>query len=156
MAIVTLEVVEALRKTAENLENSTNYMWGHMGSCNCGNLAQVITKRTKAEIHAFAMQGSGDWNEQVNHYCGETKLPIDLVIFELLTFGFTSEDLQNLEKLSDPLVLDRLGDKKYSLRHNQKDDVVVYLKTWANYVEEILLESIKIPSFELELKPVYV
>lgn len=150
MAKASIEVIEALKKTAENLENTSPYMWGHMGSCNCGNLAQVITKRTKAEIHAIAMQGQGDWNEQVNHYCGQTEMPIDLIIFELLTFGFSTEDLKHLEKLSDPEVLKQLGDKKYTLSYNQKADVIVYLKEWAKMLENRMIENIKLPNFDVE------
>ncbi|HLO46725.1 MAG TPA: hypothetical protein VK175_20445 [Leadbetterella sp.] len=156
MAKASIEVIEALKKTADNLENSTAYMWGHMGSCNCGNLAQVVTKRTKAEIHAYAMQGHGDWNEQVNHYCGQTEMPIDLIIFELLTFGFTTHDLKHLEKLSDPKILERLGDKKYTLSHNQRADVVVYMKEWARMLENQMIENINLPTFDIEYNQVYV
>jgi hypothetical protein len=155
MAKASITVIEALRTTAQNLENNPNYMWGHMGACNCGHLAQVVTKRTKAEIHAIAMQGSGDWNEQVNHYCGETKMPLDLIIFELMSFGFSSEDLKNLEKLSDGEVLNKIGSKKFDLKHNRKEDVVVYLKAWANHLEEILLDEVKIPNFAFDQIPEY-
>jgi hypothetical protein len=156
MAKASIEVIEALNKTADSIQNSSSYMWGHMGSCNCGNLAQIVTKRTKAEIHAYAMQGHGDWNEQVNHYCGQTEMPIDLIIFELLTFGFTTDDLKHLEKLSDPKILERLGNKKYSLSHNQKDDVVVYMIEWAKMLENQLIENIKLPTFEEEYNQSYV
>jgi len=60
MAQAKTEIIDALRRTADKLKNGSQYMWGHMGSCNCGNLAQEVTKRTKAEIHAYAMQGHGD------------------------------------------------------------------------------------------------
>jgi hypothetical protein len=147
MAQAKLEIIEALRKTAKKLSNGSPYMWGHMGSCNCGNLAQEITKRSKAEIHAYAMQGHGDWNEQLNDYCGTTAMPIDLVIHEMLSAGFALEDLQNLEKLSDKQILMRLPAENRYLRHNVKADVIVYLSEWANMLEEQLLDSIKLPDF---------
>lgn len=148
MAKISVEIIDALRVTATNIESSSNYMWGHMGSCNCGNLAQVITKRSKGEIHAYAMQGRGDWNEQIDEYCGNTQMPIEIIIFDLLTFGFTTEDLKHLEKLSDPAVLDYINNKNNRLHHNRKEDVVVYLKSWANLLEEKLIETIKLPTFE--------
>lgn len=151
MAKAKLEIIDALRKTVKNLQNGSQYMWGHMGSCNCGNLAQVITKYTKAEIHAFAMNGRGDWNDQLNDYCETSQMPMDLLIFELLTFGFSTEDLQNLEKLSDKQILSRLPEGKRYLNKNVKQDVVLYMTEWANMLEEQLLETIKLPSFELEL-----
>ncbi|PLK46474.1 MULTISPECIES: hypothetical protein [Emticicia] len=147
MAQVKQEIVDALRRTAGKLQAGTQYMWGHMGSCNCGNLAQEVTRKTKAEIHAYAMQGRGDWNEQLNDYCGVSAMPIDLLIFEMLTAGFTLEDLKNLEKLSDKDVLSRLPVEKRYLRHNVREDVIVYLLEWANMLEEQLLETIELPDF---------
>ncbi len=147
MAQATFEIIDALRRTAKKLNTGSEYMWGHMGSCNCGNLAQEITKRSKAEIHAYAMQGNGDWNEQLNDYCGTTQMPIDLVIHEMLTSGFSVEDLQNLEKLSDKQILMRLPAENRYLRHNVKADVIVYMKEWANMLEDELLSTIKLPDF---------
>lgn len=156
MAKASLEIIEAIKKTAQNIENGAPYMWGHMGSCNCGNLAQVITKRSKAEIHAYAMQGMGDWNEQIAQYCAQGNMPIDLIIFDLLSFGFTTDDLKHLEKLSDPSILAGLGDKKNDLRHNQKADVIVYLNEWAKMLENQMIANIKLPTFAYEYEPNYV
>ena len=147
MAQAKTEIIDALRSTADKLKNGSQYMWGHMGSCNCGNLAQEVTNRTKAEIHAYAMQGHGDWNEQLNDYCETSAMPIDLIIFDLLTAGFSIEDLQNLEKLSDKDILLRLPLEKRYLRHNVREDVIVYLQEWANMLEERLLDTIKLPDF---------
>jgi hypothetical protein len=73
-----------------------------------------------------------------------------------LTFGFTTEDLKHLEKLSDPEVLNGLGDKKHGLSHNRKDDVVVYLKEWARMLENQMIENIKLPTFEVLYNQTYV
>ena len=67
MAQPTLPVIQALRNTAHRLATAP-YQWGHMGSCNCGHLAQTITRLTKAEIHARAMQRYGDWERQSIDY----------------------------------------------------------------------------------------
>lgn len=150
MARATLEVVEALRNTVKKLNQGSPYMWGHMGSCNCGNLAQEITKFTKAQIHAYALQNSGDWSEQLNDYCETSRMPMDLIIFELLSFGFSVEDLQNLEYLSDQNVLQRLPLEKRYLRRNYRDDVVVYMNEWADLLEEQLLEAISIEELVAE------
>ena len=147
MAQAKIELIAALRQTADKLQNGSSYMWGHMGSCNCGNLAQELTQKTKAEIHAYAMQGRGDWNEQLNDYCRVSAMPIDLLIFEMLTAGFSLDDLKNLEKLSDRAVLSRLPIEKRYLRHNVREDVIVYLQEWASMLEEQLLETIKLPDF---------
>jgi len=144
MAQISLEVIQILRATARQLEKSSIYQWGHMGCCNCGFLAQQITRLNKAEIHKRAMERYGDWNEQLNDYCPTSGLPFDDVIRELLNAGFTIEDLKHLEKLSDPSILDQLPNASF-LRHNIKDHVVLYLDTWAAAVEKKLVNQIELP-----------
>lgn len=152
MAVARIEIVQALRNTAKKLEKGSPYMWGHMGSCNCGNLAQEVTKLTKAQIHHYAMQGSGDWNEQLNDYCQTSKMPMDLLIFELLQFGFSVKDLQNLENLKDEEVLSRLPKEKRNLRRNVRHDVIVYLNTWADMLEDRILYELPLPEFLSQVK----
>jgi len=144
MAQINSEVIEVLRATARQLEKSTIYQWGHMGSCNCGFLAQQITKLSKAEIHRRAMQRHGDWNEQLNDYCPMSGLPFDDVIQELLNSGFAIEDLKNLEKLADPAILDQLPSGRF-LSHNIKEDVILYFNTWACMLEKNLVNLIELP-----------
>ena len=143
MAKASLEVIDALRNTAKRLEQSNQYQWGHMGLCNCGFLAQEVTKLTKAEIHTRAMQSSGDWNEQLNDYCPTSGLPMDNLISELLALGFDADDLKHLERLSDGRVLQQLPLEKRNLHHNSKKDTVTYMRTWAGLLEEELLGEIQ-------------
>lgn len=143
MAKASIEVIEALRNTAKKLEQSNQYQWGHMGLCNCGFLAQEVTKLTKAEIHYRAMQSSGDWTEQLNDYCPTSGLPMDNLISELMAFGFDSDDLKHLERLSDGRVLQQLPFEKRNLRHNSKQDAVVYLNAWARLLEDEVVQSIE-------------
>lgn len=151
MAKPHLSVIQALRQTASNLEKSLDYQWGHMGSCNCGFLAQQITKQRKQEIHTSAMQRSGDWSEQLNDYCPTSGLHMDELISEMLAFGFDSEDLKNLERLSDHKILMEFPFEKRNLRHNVKTDVVNYLRAWANMLEAELIDTIKLSLNELPL-----
>ena len=137
MARATQLMVETIRKTADRILISPDYQWGHMGACNCGHLAQAITMKSKAEIHKRAMYGNGDWNDQLNDYCGITNTPFDEVMAEMLDFGFDVDDLKHLEKLSDKRVLERMPIKSY-LKHNVKEDVAVYMTLWADMVEENL------------------
>jgi hypothetical protein len=144
MAQPSLEIVSVLRSTAKKIEASNSYQWGHMGLCNCGFLAQEITHFTKAEIHQRAMQRHGDWTEQLHDYCPSSGLPMDDLISELLSFGFDADDLKHLEKLSDGKVLRLIPLHERDLKHNLKKDVVKYLKTWANLLEDELVANIKI------------
>jgi hypothetical protein len=148
------EIIQVLRKAAKKIDSSSTYQWGHMGLCNCGFLAQEITALTENEIHRRAMQGHGDWTEQLNDYCPTSGLPMDNLITELLVFGFTRKELSQLEKLSDPIVLNRLPVYERTLKHNIKKDVVIYLNVWADYLEEKLLHSIQISELVIAHDPV--
>jgi len=151
MAKASLPLIQAIRSAATKLEASNIYQWGHMGSCNCGFLAQEVTKLTKEEIHTRAMMRHGDWTEQLNDYCPINGLPLDDVISELLAFGFDSDDLKHLEKLSDGRILRTLPIVQRDLKHNLKKDVIKYMKAWADLLEEELIGKIILPSLEEKL-----
>jgi hypothetical protein len=148
MANIRFELIQVLRTTALKIEKSDSYQWGHMGLCNCGFLAQEVTSLTKEEIHRRAMQRHGDWTEQLNDYCPTSGLPMDSLIDELVEFGFTAGELQHLERLSDPIVLQTIPFERRHLKHNAKKDVVLYLNAWATVLEESLLEAINIKELE--------
>lgn len=144
MAKATLEIIDVIRRAAKNIQSGSPYQWGHMGSCNCGHLAQFITNQNKAEIHRHAMRTYGDWTEHLNDYCATSGLPFDHIVDEMLNFGFTKTDLSHLEKLSDPEVLHMLPFEKRNLKYNLREHAVLYLKTWANCLEDKLISGIVI------------
>jgi len=144
MAKISYEIIQVLRTTAHKITQSNTYQWGHMGLCNCGFLAQEITSLSKEDIHRRAMQRHGDWSEQLNDYCPTSGLPMDDLIDELVNFGFTLGELRHLERLSDPAVLQQLPLEKRYLRHNVKEDVVIYLNAWAMLLEEAMINAISL------------
>lgn len=152
MAIPKLKLIHAIRNTARKLKQNVSYQWGHMGSCNCGHLAQEITRLSGADIHRVAMRGEGSWTEQSRAYrvrpisCAASGLSMELVIGVLLDFGLEIEDLQNLERLSDPKVLKYL--ETTSLRHNEREQVIIYLEAWADLLENDLLNHV--PAINME------
>jgi len=87
----------------------------------------------------------------VADYCPTSFMPIDLLISEMLGAGLTTTDLKNLEKLSDPAILRRLPAEKRFLKHNLRDDVVLYLSEWARMLEEQWLERVELPAMEVEV-----
>ncbi|CAN5903887.1 hypothetical protein BH24BAC1_BH24BAC1_11670 [soil metagenome] len=145
MAKTSIELVRLMRQAVKQIAGGAPYQWGHMGSCNCGHLAQAITKRSKGEIHARAMQRHGDWDQQLRDYCPQSGLPLDEVIDEMLALGLTRQDLSNLERLSDPQILRALPPERRFLKHNLRDDVVLYLKTWVDLLEQELLAKVTLP-----------
>ncbi len=129
-------LIEALHVVAERLERGAPYQWGHMGQCNCGHLAQVVSRRTAADIHRSAIaRNTGEWSEHANDRCPSTGALIDDVFDDLLAIGLTRQDIVHLEHLDDPRVVARVG---RALRKNQRADAVDYVRAWAGLLSEEL------------------
>ena len=151
MAKPSLALIKTIRTAALKLEASTNYQWGHMGACNCGYLAQEVTGLTKEEIHKRAMMRYGDWSEQLNDYCPNSGLPMDETISTLISLGFESDDLINLERLSDKQILLTFPPSERNLHFNTKYDVIKYLRAWADMLEDMLLRNIILTDIKLSI-----
>lgn len=147
MAEPSPSVIHLLRRTIKRIRDSRDYQWGHMGSCNCGFLAQEISSLSRREIHASALERSGDWSNQLNEYCPTSGLLMDVIISSMLEAGFSRDDLVHLERLSDPAITGRLPDGVH-LQFNVKNDVITYLSTWSDYLEEMALEEIALGELE--------
>jgi len=132
MAVASIELIAVLRSTAQRIQNSPNYQWGHMGACNCGHLAQEITHLSKAEIHQIALGGHGDWSTQIREYCVGSGLPMHWIIGELLALGLNNRDIENLENLADDKVLKAMPNNQRHPQRNKKLDVVTYIQCWAD------------------------
>lgn len=132
-------LINALRETARRLENGADYAWGNHGSCNCGNLLQVITALNRTEILRLAHTGIGEWTELAEDYCGVSNIPVDELIGHLMEAGLTPSDIHNIEYLEDREVLERLPGGFRWLRRNERADVIVYLYTMAGLLEEKLI-----------------
>ncbi|WP_290795394.1 hypothetical protein [Flavihumibacter sp. UBA7668] len=144
MATARLELIEALRQTATNLRNGAYYAWGHHGGCNCGNLLQVVTKLSKEEILQYAHSGIGEWTEIAEEYCSVTHVPLGLMMTKLMELGLTPTDIHNIEYLEDREVLNALPGGFRWLKRNQREDVILYLDTFANVLEDRLLAQVSI------------
>ncbi|MDP0497873.1 MAG: hypothetical protein Q7Q73_16850 [Verrucomicrobiota bacterium JB024] len=136
MARARPQLIQALRETARQIDEGSDYHWAHAGKCNCGHLAQVITGLTAKEIFQQAQQHElTEWSEYANDYCPSSGVPIDEIIARMLDAGLERRDLHRLEYLSDVRVLMALPGGMRYLRRNQPDDVALYLRTWAGLLE---------------------
>lgn len=150
MAQANIQLIEGLRKAAANLRNGAYYAWGHHGGCNCGNLIQVITELSKEEIVSYAHQGAGEWTEIADDYCNITSAPLMFIMSKLEGVGMTPTDFHNLEYLEDRSVLNKLPGGFRWLKRNHREDVIVYMETWANLLEEQLANEVVINWSELK------
>ncbi len=143
MAFPSKPLIDALKETAARLENGADYAWGNHGTCNCGNLLQVTTSLNKQEIVRIAQTGAGEWTEIAGEYCSKTNLPLDHLVGELIALGLTPTDIHNIEYLSDKEVLRDLPGGFRWLQRNLREDVVVYLRTFAVQLESKLPNKLK-------------
>jgi hypothetical protein len=141
MAHASPALVIALRSTAARLDRGAPYQWGHFGRCNCGHLVETMCGIAPARIHELALDGTGDWEAIANAYCPTSGYAIDDVITKLVERGLTTDDLSHLEKLDDPAVLEALPGGKRWLVRNHREDVVSYLRAWADLLECSLGEA---------------
>ena len=154
MAFPNLTLIGALRQAARQLKDSAPYAWGNHGSCNCGNLLQVITHLSKEEILRHAHTGIGEWTEIAEDYCGVTDAPAYLMISKLEAIGLTPPDIHQLEYLTNKEVLAKLPGGFHWLKKNVREDVILYFETFANILEERVLASIEIPKPVVETQAV--
>jgi len=146
MAQASTDLVYALRETAKRLREGAHYAWGHHGACNCGNLLQVVTRLSKEEILQYAHTGHGEWTELAEEYCDTSHVPLSLLISKLEKIGLTSTDIHNIEYLQDKEILKRLPGGFRWLQRNVRADVIVYMETFANLLEEKLVEPVPVPT----------
>jgi hypothetical protein len=164
MALPTARLVVALRETAARLRSAdVVYKWSHFGHCNCGHLAQTITRRPAREIYEAAFVRSGDWGQQARELelpdygdrpaidegafehegrelCAATGSPLEQVLAEMYAVGLDREDIDHLEDLSDGEVLRFMGASTTGLTRHAREDVVRYLEAWALILERRLTE----------------
>lgn len=137
MAKPTRALIAALDQVIARLQDGANYQWGHMGSCNCGHLAQALTHLPRQQIHAAALRRAGDWGEQAVEYCAVSGFPLDHIITTMLNAGLELHDIDRLERLADPEVLRRLPMSERWLKRNRREDAITYMRAW----RELLCEQ---------------
>ena len=144
MAQATIELINALRLTADNLRKGAYHSWGHHGACNCGNLVQSVTQFTKEEILEYAHTGTGEWTELAIEFCPTTNAPLSLVFNKLEQIGLTPTDIHHIEYLSDREVLEQLSGGFRWLKRNKKEDAIDYFEAFALVLEDKLLQHIDV------------
>lgn len=153
MAHPNISLVTALRETARRLKDGAPYSWGNHGSCNCGNLLQVVTNLESREILQHSRSGSGEWTELALDFCPVSDAPVDLLISKLQHIGLTPSDIHCIEYLEDKNVLNRLPGGFRWLRRNVREDVILYMETMASMLEDKLEQQVAV-NFETLLAPV--
>ncbi|MEE2789933.1 MAG: hypothetical protein VX589_21505 [Myxococcota bacterium] len=130
-----LTLAQHLRQTIDRLRSGAPYQWTHQGRCNLGHLIQSVTGLDGADIHRMAIRSEGDWRDHAATYCPNSGVAVDTLIGAVLRLGMRLEDLGDFERLSSPRVLRWLPANRRSLDHRRRDDVILYLDTWAQLLD---------------------
>lgn len=168
MARASLRLIGALRETAARLgRQDTVYRWSQLAHCNCGHLTQTITGLSPSAIHEAAARQRGDWSEQARTVapawsatepdygnrpaidegawepedlglCPVAELSMSQIFHELGDWGLDASDVGALERLDDPEVRRRLGTHTAEFLHSARENVVAYLRAWADLLDERL------------------
>ncbi len=166
MARANARLVLALRETARRLEApDVVYRWSHFAHCNCGHLAQTLTRLSPKEIYDAAFHRPGDWGDQAaalahgrdgvdygdrpaldegawepedEGRCNVTGSPLGAILDQMYAAGLEADDVRHLERLSDSDVLRRLGKNTTGMAHGDRASVVAYLRAWADLLTQKL------------------
>lgn len=157
------KLITALRTAANAVENKTfDYNWSLPSRCNCGVVACALLDKSSVELNAMLQKAhinqtkdsnSLTWQERVGIYCPITGVPNDTIFSQLFRFGLTQTDIVELENLSNADVLARLPNKyvketrptffwqrevevKAKRERSNRDDLVAYLRAWADLLME--------------------
>ena len=129
-------LIDALRATSDRLENEdVQYQWGHMGQCNAGHLIQTLTGMSSFEIVESVDFQLDEWSEHAVDYCSCTGSKVDDIFLAIEKQGLTHSDIVKLENLSDRKVLENLNGGFRYLQRNRREDVIEYMRSFANILE---------------------
>jgi len=135
-------LVDALRATSERLEKEdTKYQWGHMGQCNAGHLIQTVTGMDSFEIVQSVDFQLDEWSEHATDYCSCTGSKVDDIFLTMERYGMSHSDIVKLENLSDKAILDNLNGGFRYLRRNVREDVIEYMRSFADLLESSQTDS---------------
>ena len=135
-------LIDALRSTSKRLsQEGVEYQWGHMGQCNAGHLIQTVTGMDSFEIVQSVDFQLDEWSEHATDYCSCTGSKVDDIFLTMERYGMSHSDIVKLENLSDKAILDNLNGGFRYLRRNVREDVIEYMRSFADLLESAQTDS---------------
>jgi hypothetical protein len=141
-----LHLAGVLDNAADELNRTWfGYEWNDRTRCNCGIVAAQVLQTNaaglKRALPPIIDQGTflPSWRAMTETYCSDSGLPRNEVFSRLLEAGLRPDDFSHLEELSHPQILTRMTGfrrTKAPVRKSRKTDVIAYLRTWAEGIEE--------------------
>lgn len=145
-----LEVLQKFLEYAQ--EHKDNYNWVDHNSCNCGFLLKSIGQTEDMREVAIEMEeyfqnngiySGGNYTHLINtivnyDVCNVTGIKFVDVINKLFHYGFTGQELIDLEDLQD---------KRFSTedtKYNNIDSLISYITNWVNYEQQLVTANNKV------------
>ena len=136
------------------IENKEDHNWNKRSLCHCGSLLKATKLFNPLDIHDsdleyfvdierdFDLPGYYRYVFQIykNNQCEVTNLSFTNVVQQLLSYGFTLDELINLEHLQDKRFLD-LDTNSNEIK--EADNLIQYLTNWINYEEQLVKATTK-------------
>jgi hypothetical protein len=115
--------------------------WGEQAAAHPARGWNVPRPHPRPDYGARLALDEGAWEPENVGACSATGTPLDAVLDRLYELGLTPDDVRNLERLGDSVVRRRLGTNTEHFAHHERDNVVKYLRAWADLLEEELDEG---------------
>jgi hypothetical protein len=80
----------------------------------------------------------GAWEPDDLGVCPVSELNMTQIFAELGAWGLTARDVESLERLDDPEVRRNLGTHTRDFLRSDRTNVILYMRAWANVLEERL------------------
>lgn len=133
---------EILRKAASRIEeNFRNYYWADSHSCNCGFVAQVVNNLSQDELCKVLRQEEkqgrhrGVWGKSLE-VCEATGLAISTIVQSLYDAGFSGDEIEEFERLSDESIREELMLRLvYYVSYSDRESVIEYFRVKAEHYE---------------------
>lgn len=136
------------------LDNKEEHYWTGISTCHCGCLLQSTSLYTEEALfdHYFDEYIDKVRDENIKgwykfafevfktNYCEVTNRPFTKVVEQLLSYGFTLDELINLEHLQDKRFID-LDINSEEVK--KVDSLITYLTNWINYEEQLVKATTK-------------
>lgn len=150
-----LSLAVHMREVAHKLSvGAVAYNWSERHSCNCGVLARQIMGLSESQLKPLiSCAHEATWVDIANDRCSLTGITNDKAFAALFAAGLRFEDIGELERLSNPLVIGKMrvgGHLQPGLSlsnliriplyskvgYRKSRNLVAYLNAWATLIEE--------------------
>lgn len=131
------KLITALRLAATSLEDGTfAYNWKNTHSCNCGVVACAITGMSASQLHNELLirttREQQSWKYITGTLCPITGIPEHKIFRALYEAGMTAKDIVQLETLSNPDVMRRMGFRQTEPKP-KKRTLKQRIEAWAGF-----------------------